>query len=972
MIVTLEEVKKNLLENIEKYFSKETIIYNNIKKLLIIRDSLGKINFAFFSSAENPIQLAEIKKIISGWFQQSEMPLERFDEWLGECFIDDLEIDDLFHGAGEEITNLNKVYWHEEALHLEDWKVLQKKLSQNNEVRKDRNAKVISFYSYKGGVGRTTLCAITALELSQRNQKVVVIDTDIEAPSLAFQFFGKGGRASYYCSGFLDFLLYPYEQLSPEQQERFNLFLLGEFFIQNRSDYPNIYLMPVAKFQNTSTNSFDAKDYEQKLSRVNYLQGTAEKVELLLQLLETTIAPDYVIFDLRTGITDIGGILANFSDFYCFVGYPDSQNRLGLSFFVEHALKTKQIDEYTAFSNTIFVHSPAPVDEKKVLLASEYDAFIKMVRDLLAVSHLNQAVIENEEIIKDEEEFLLVVPYQSNLGVLIRDNGIKEVYKSGQLEYVEYYNKIAERIFLALEGKSPVAKTKSSIKPNFEKIFEEYRSQNLPLTSDAADAETDLNDAQKMVDNFQPLRDYKEIFKDEVFLIIGEKGAGKSALEQVFDHSKNQTGVVNFLIKKFDINWEIKNPPIWLTATDKPLVMELTKEIHNNPSLKEPIKTSLFWEIYSFALIKFYLENKQPITVDTRKNIFNTIISEYNHHGQLIADEKINQKNLHNEMVSQHQHIVLTYDYLDMLESDQNTIFLESIEELVKMWYFLKLTPGFSAINAKIFLRDDLFGQFKFTDKGKIKGNHAYTINWDFNKLMAVLFKRLCTRSDSLFRYIKETLAKQNILLQTDEETKMIMFPEKPEATVITLPLLFGERITQSSSLAFLERYLWNGKITQNRKQYNVRFMLQLMNRVLKACQPLPPEKAGVFDIYTTMKTLYCQIATDWVNHEIFVMHPELRPLIEKIKDKARSEVIKFKSGRIKATHLRQYLQQVMSTTLEETEQVEYLRQLESIGFIQKFKYDYDEFDKLEFYFPELFRAYLGIRKVNSLPPCQS
>jgi hypothetical protein len=196
MIVTLEEVKKNLLENIEKYFTKETVFYNNFKKLLIIRDSLCKINFAFFSSAENSIQLEEIKKIISGWFQQAEMPLERFDEWLGECFIDDLEIDDLFHGVGEEVTRLDKVYWHEEALHLEDWKVLQKKLSQN-EVRNDRNAKVISFYSYKGGVGRTTLCAITALELSQMNQKVVVIDTDIEAPGLAFQFFGKGGKASY-------------------------------------------------------------------------------------------------------------------------------------------------------------------------------------------------------------------------------------------------------------------------------------------------------------------------------------------------------------------------------------------------------------------------------------------------------------------------------------------------------------------------------------------------------------------------------------------------------------------------------------------------------------------------------------------------------------------------------------------------------------------------------------------------------
>ncbi|BAP57158.1 hypothetical protein THII_2861 [Thioploca ingrica] len=966
MIVTLEEVKDKLLENIRDSFTKENTLDNKLEKLLIIRDSLCKINFAFFSYSKNTLTPEEVKEIITSWFTYTFTDQsETFDEWLGGYFIDDSEIYDLFKEAiqlGKTVAHLDKVYWHEEALHLEDWKALQKRNLQN-QVENNGSAKVISFYSYKGGVGRTTLCAITALELAQRDKKVVVIDADIEAPGLAFQFFGKEGKASYQYSGFLDFLLYPYEQLSPTQQERFNLFFQTEFFIQNRSDSPHIYLMPVAQFQNTDTDLIEASNYEQKISRVNYLQGTGEKVKILLQLLEKTIAPDYVIFDLRTGITDIGGILANLSDFYCFVGYPDSQNRLGLSFFAEHALKTKEIED-TAFSNTIFVHSPAPVDDRKVLLSLEKDAFVKMVRDLLAVRW-------NEEVV--EEEFLLQVPYQSNLGALIREDGIKEIYKRGRLEYFEYYKKIAEKIFLALEGESHSAKTKSSTKVNFEKIFEEYKekSRNSPLTSESADAENDLNEPQKMVDNFQPLHDYKEILKDEIFLIIGEKGAGKSALEQIFDHSKDKTTeLINFLIKKFDINWDMMNPPLWLTATDKPLMSELTNKIQGNPSLKKPLKTSTFWEIYSFTLIEAYLEGK-PINHETRENILNTIISKCNQNGQLIAGETVNKKDLHDKIVSQRKHIVLTYDYLDILESDQNTIFLESIEELVKIWYFLKLTPGFNSLNAKIFLRDDLFGQFKFTDKGKIRGNHAYFISWDFDKLMAVLFKRICSRSDSLFSYLKEELAKQNILLQKDEKTGMIVFPEKSEAINTTLLLLFGEKITQSSSLAFFERYLWNGKITQNRKQYNVRFMLQLMNRVLKECRPLLPEK-GVFDVYTTMKDIYCQIATDWVKEEVFAMHPELKPLIKKIKAKARSEPNKFKSGRIKATYLKQYLQAV-EFQKDDAKLVEHIRQLEElIGFIQKFKYDYDEFDKLEFYFPELFRAYLGIRKVNSLPPCQN
>src|SRR6267154_3582701 len=44
--------------------------------------------------------------------------------------------------------------------------------------------KVISFYSFKGGTGRTTATANVAAELARRNKNVVVVDLDIEGPGL--------------------------------------------------------------------------------------------------------------------------------------------------------------------------------------------------------------------------------------------------------------------------------------------------------------------------------------------------------------------------------------------------------------------------------------------------------------------------------------------------------------------------------------------------------------------------------------------------------------------------------------------------------------------------------------------------------------------------------------------------------------------------------------------------------------------
>jgi MinD-like ATPase involved in chromosome partitioning or flagellar assembly len=52
----------------------------------------------------------------------------------------------------------------------------------------NRNGKVITFYSYKGGTGRSLLVANTALILASNNCRVLVVDWDLEAPGLHHYF----------------------------------------------------------------------------------------------------------------------------------------------------------------------------------------------------------------------------------------------------------------------------------------------------------------------------------------------------------------------------------------------------------------------------------------------------------------------------------------------------------------------------------------------------------------------------------------------------------------------------------------------------------------------------------------------------------------------------------------------------------------------------------------------------------------
>ena len=48
--------------------------------------------------------------------------------------------------------------------------------------------KTITFYSYKGGVGRTLALSNIANKLSEFGKKVCIIDFDLEAPGLHIKF----------------------------------------------------------------------------------------------------------------------------------------------------------------------------------------------------------------------------------------------------------------------------------------------------------------------------------------------------------------------------------------------------------------------------------------------------------------------------------------------------------------------------------------------------------------------------------------------------------------------------------------------------------------------------------------------------------------------------------------------------------------------------------------------------------------
>ena len=51
-------------------------------------------------------------------------------------------------------------------------------------MNNDRDGQVVTFYSYKGGTGRTMALANVAWILAANGQRVLVVDWDLESPGL--------------------------------------------------------------------------------------------------------------------------------------------------------------------------------------------------------------------------------------------------------------------------------------------------------------------------------------------------------------------------------------------------------------------------------------------------------------------------------------------------------------------------------------------------------------------------------------------------------------------------------------------------------------------------------------------------------------------------------------------------------------------------------------------------------------------
>lgn len=186
--------------------------------------------------------------------------------------------------------------------------------------------KITSFYSYKGGVGRSMAVANVAVMLALRGERVLVLDFDLEAPGLHRYFRpwlkvedGQGGKTEL-VAGVIDL----FEELRKRLLARFSFEnsydpteeatrevcrsivqetirrYTGYALAVGRNGEKNIDFLPAGYFDNNFQNRVREFDW------VTFFETFTEVLELLRSAWKERY--DHVLIDSRTGLTDIGSI----------------------------------------------------------------------------------------------------------------------------------------------------------------------------------------------------------------------------------------------------------------------------------------------------------------------------------------------------------------------------------------------------------------------------------------------------------------------------------------------------------------------------------------------------------------------------------------------------------------------------------------------------------------------------------------
>lgn len=643
----------------------------------------------------------------------------------------------------------------------------------------------VTFYSLRGGVGRSTALAHTAMILANQEAKVVCLDMDLEAPGLA-SLFDVENRVLPSNHGVADLLVALDMGECPDVNEH----------LIPVDDKGNLFLIPAGNI---------SASYANKLTLLDpgaWYRESDNPLKELMALIRSSLSfkPDVILVDSRTGLTALSApLLFEQADLAVVVFYPHSQSRLGTQLLVQglknavtyrkHETDRNQ-KPYCLAPEPRFIASPLPAGE----IRKQYQMRAgEWVSEWMG---FDPGATESDEVLHS-------IAYSEALAA--SDKIDYDPQKS--LEF----KPVAEWVmrFLSSETEDKVAGTLGKNKSGI-------------LASLSFSADTTERQATPFFENtFLTTKMVKKALKNDVPLVIGRKGTGKTAL-------------FRFLLEKGDeIQMPDKRPcvvhapeglqtPAWQLRSDGFSYIQEQMVDNNGFEWKH------FWLIYIMRAVltqtNFTASETEFSTLfDTpAENQWDLIKNIHQAQEKIVLLRPFLEKKLIelNERIPPH---VLLFDGLDSgfgngeKERETRTRSLTGLFSVLTEW-----EKRLSNIYFKIMLREDIWTRLRFENKSHLYGRTA-VLKWtDQAQFLKVILKQAL--QSSAFQHTVGSIFEQ----------AMDFSPAAVDAwenarVFDTWNILIGQRMAGGKT-AFTRNWVWSrlGDGNNDHAPRNLNFLFEL------------------------------------------------------------------------------------------------------------------------------------------------
>lgn len=692
---------------------------------------------------------------------------------------------------------------------------------------------VATFYSLRGGVGRSTALAYTARLLAAQRKKVVCVDMDLEAPGLT-ALFGCEDKVED-DQGIVRLLLDLDQGGDPD---------VVKHLVRVTEEY-DLYVVPAGKV---------GPNYARQLRLLDpnaWYREEGNPLRALMRQLRTGLpfTPDAILVDARTGITPMSGpLLFELADIAVIVFFPHPQARRGTEMLVHGLLSsTTYRDAEPGFVPEVrFIVSPIPA--VRDTMAQYERRALAWVADWL--SKANDARHDGEYI--DERDITLIVPYREEVAAsdsVADAAGIEQMFESVRDWVLRFLPSPKEqRTVVDLEHLKP-------------RVLEE-------LSFSAGTAEVQEN----FLDNFVQTEVIREAIKGNIPLVLGRKGSGKTAVFRWLLESKAVSSIVGHAPAA------LKGSRAWLLSSDGFREIEQVMR-------QKGIEWRTFWALYICVALQHGFGSAPPpdflsaASFETEIDILNAL--EHVGEAPRGALEVAAWLQCFDEVL--HAETLLLFDGLDAgfgntVQDRQRR--REAVEGLFGLW--MDRGQGLSHLRFKILLREDIWRQLRFENKSHLYGR-SVLLKWPDQATYFKVALKQAMRASSYQTLLKARPGGERLVAGTVDDWSS-------EDVWEAWTVLVGERM-KGGKTAFTRNWVWN-RLADANDDHTPRHLLQLFHEAVpwerSQHQQSPYERSvirprGLVQCLTAVS----KQALDALQEEL----SELEPLLDVLKRIARSPV---------------------------------------------------------------------------------